>query len=532
MKRFSERLLLGSILGLGVVFATSSCSSSSDSNPPAGSGNSGNSTGNGTSGSGNHAGNGSVGTGGNGSVGTAGNGSVGAAGTGAGTTGGNGSVGTAGGTGTAGAGTAGGGAVATCVVDPDLLKAAADSCFVGCDPTVSTDNPDGIQGAFYTFGDGSSCTVTNPPCSSMGVCLSGATVVDKTYAKWGCGLGLELNSSGGTPSVKSAYAGDASCFNYTLTGNSGGNEVRIAFTQTADTTNRISPYVSIPAFTNGKTGTVCLKDVTCQGADPTKCALTGMAFDFQVNVVGGNNAGNYNVCLSSLTPVTSGTSTLSQVCGAQGASNATEDVGKYFVQNNVNANHGSLCVTPALNGSNASFKIDTASLSGGGLAAYPSLVDGWHYGRKSTDTALPKLVSSLQSVQSSVTYTNPNGGTWDASYDIWVLPSSANAADPSGGLEVMLWLNDSNVNPAGSNTNNPYMGWEVWNGQVGSWKYVAYRKTGQSTFTGDLAPFIKNAVSVSGLGGTPYLAGIEFGYEAYDNSVQGQGVSSFSVNVQ
>ncbi len=531
MKRFSERLLLGSLMGISVAFATASCSSSSDSTPPAGSGNTGN-TGNntGAGGSGNHAGSSNVGTGGTGVVGTAGS-STGQAGTGTlPTTGG--TSGVAGGTGTAGSGTAGSGTADTCIVDADLLKAAADSCFVGCDPTISTDNPDGIQGAFYTFGDGSSCTPMNPPCTAQGVCLSGATVVDKTYAKWGCGLGLELNSSGGTTPVKSAYAGDATCFNYVLTGNSGGNEVRIAFTQTADTTNRISPYVSIPAFTNGKTGTVCFKDVTCQGADPTKCALTGMDFDFQVNVVGGNNAGNYNVCLSSLTPVTSGTSTLSQVCGAQGASNATEDVGKYFVQNNVNANHGSLCVTPALNGTNASFKVDTASLTGSGLGAYPSLVDGWHYGRKSTDTALPKLVSSLASVNSSVTYSNPNGGTWDASYDIWVLPNNTNAADPTGGLEVMLWLNDSNVQPAGNNTNNPYMGWEVWNGQVGSWKYVAYRKTGQSTFTGDLAPFIKNAVSVSGLGGTPYLAGIEFGYEAYDNSVQGQGVSSFSVNVQ
>jgi len=529
MKRFSERMLLGSLLGIGVVFATVSCSSSSDSSPPANTGNTGNTTGSG--GAGNHGGS-SNGTSGSGVVGTAGSGVVGTAGTGTGTTGG--TSGVAGGTGTAGGSStagAGGGTAAMCIVDPDLLKAAASSCFVGCDPTISTDNPQGIQGAFYTFGDGSSCTVTNPPCSSMGVCLSGATVVDKTYAKWGCGLGLELNSSGGTPSVKSAYTGPATCFNYVLTGNSGGNEVRIAFTQTADTTNRISPYVSIPAFTNGKTGTVCFKDVTCQGADPTKCALTGMDFDFQVNVVGGNNAGNYNVCLTSLTPVTSGTSTLSQVCGKQGDSNATEDVGKYFVQNNVNSGHGSLCVTPALNGTNASFKVDTASLTGSGLGAYPSLVDGWHYGRKSTDTALPKLVSSLTTVNSSVTYSRPNGGTWDASYDIWVLPSNANAADPSGGLEVMIWLDDQNVQPAGSNTNNPYMGYEVWSGQVSSWKYVAYRKTGQSSFNGDLAPFIKNAVQVSGLGGTPYLAGIEFGYEAYDNAVQGQGVSSFSVSV-
>jgi hypothetical protein len=166
------------------------------------------------------------------------------------------------------------------------------------------------------------------------------------------------------------------------------------------------------------------------------------------------------------------------------------------------------------------------------LAAYPSIVDGWHYGKISSDTALPKLVSSLTSVNSTVAYTGSNG-KYDASYDIWVLPSSANATKPDGGLEVMLWLNDAGVNPAGNNTNNNYMGWEVWSGNVGNWKYVAYRKTGQSSFSGDLKPFIQNAVSVSGLGGTPYLAGIEFGFELYDASgAQGFNVTSFTADVK
>jgi hypothetical protein len=166
------------------------------------------------------------------------------------------------------------------------------------------------------------------------------------------------------------------------------------------------------------------------------------------------------------------------------------------------------------------------------LAAYPSLVDGWHYGKVSSDTALPKLVSSINTINSTVAYTGSNG-KYDASYDMWVLPSATNAANPNGGLEVMMWLNDSGVNPAGNNTNNPFMGWEVWSGTVSGWKYVAYRKTGQSSFSGDLAPFIKNAVSVSGLGGTPYLAGIEFGFELYDASgASGFAVTSFTSNVQ
>ena len=78
----------------------------------------------------------------------------------------------------------------------------------------------------------------------------GATVVDTTYAKWGCGLGMELSSSGGTAPTKTVYSGSAKCFDVTLTGNSGGNPVRIGFSQSpAPASDAVSPYKEIPAFT-------------------------------------------------------------------------------------------------------------------------------------------------------------------------------------------------------------------------------------------------------------------------------------------
>jgi hypothetical protein len=359
------------------------------------------------------------------------------------------------------------------------------------------------------------------------------TAVDATYAKWGCGIGLELNATGGTASIKQAYAGSAKCFEYALTGSSGGNELRIAFTQSADTTGKVSPYVSIPAFTNGKSGTVCFKDVSCQGQN--NCAVGATQYDIQINVVGGNHAGAYDFCLSSLVPVADGTSTLSQICGAQGSANATADVGKYFAQNNVfPIGNNSACITPALNGNAASFEVDSAAFqTGATLNAYPSLVDGWHFGRVSNDPALPKQISALSSASSSVTYTGSDA-KYDAAYDIWVLPTMPSAATktPTGGLEVMMWLNAAGVIPAGSKTNTSYMGWEVWTGTVDSWKYVAYVKTGQSSFSGDLAPFIKNAVTISNLPTSSYLAGIEFGFELYDYPGTGFAVTSFTSDVK
>jgi hypothetical protein len=536
MKRLSEQLLLGGFLSGLMLFATASCSSSS-SPPPLGGGDA---TGSGAGNSSTSAGTTGTNTNGGGSTGTStggngtsqgGNGTVatGGAGNGAGSTGVGGS--------SAGSAGTGGGDATMCSTDPNLVNATG--CFVGCDPTLSTDNPDGIQGAFYTYGDGSSCTqpLVNPPCGTGGICLSGSTVVDPTYAKWGCGIGLELNATGGTASVKQAYTGSASCFNYVLSGSSGGNEVRIAFTQTSDTTGKVSPYVSIPAFTNGQSGTICTKDVSCQGQ--MNCALTGMQYDLQIEVVGGNHAGAYNLCLTSLTPMGSGSSTLSQLCGAQGATNATEDVGKYFAQNNVNTAGDSLCITPALNGTAASFVVGTSSFATGAtLNAYPSLVDGWHYGRLSSDTALPKAVSALGTVNSSVTYTGSDG-KYDAAYDIWVLPTlpSASVKTPAGGLEVMLWLNHTNPpNPAGTQ-NGTFMGYNVWTGTVQNWNYVAYEATGKTSFSGDLAPFIKDAVSRKGTqtaaaSGGPWLAGIEFGFELYDYPGTGFAVTSFTTTVQ
>jgi len=517
MKTSSERVLLGVVGGL-LLCATASCSSSSS--PPAGGGNA---TGSGGSGA-NQGGSSNVGGTNNGTggaiVGSGGSSIV------------NGGAGGSAAGGLGGGGGAGGSDVTACSTDSNLVKASA--CWVGCDPASTTDNPMGLQGSFYTYGDGSSCTVMNPPCSANGICLSGSTVVDKTYAKWGCGMGLELNATGGTPSVKQAYTGSATCFNYTLTGSSGGNEVRIAFTQSADTTGKVSPYVSIPAFTNGKTGTVCLKDVSCQGQ--MNCTVGTSQYDLQVNVVGGNNAGAYNVCLTSLVPMGTGNSTLSQICGVQGASDASEDAGKYFAQNNVFPGAGNLCVTPSLNGAAAGLKIDSATFPAGGnqINAYPSIVDGWHYGRKSSDPALPKQVSSLASVNSAVTYTGSDG-KYDAAYDIWVLPT-ATATTPAGGLEVMIWLNASSVNPAGNQAGS-YNGWTVWTGTVNNWNYVAYVKTGQSSFTGDLAPFIKDAVSRTGTqthSDSPYLAGIEFGFELYDppNTGNNFAITSFTSDVK
>jgi len=347
---------------------------------------------------------------------------------------------------------------------------------------------------------------------------------------------MELNSTGGDSPTKQAYTGPAKCFNYTLTGDSGGNEVRVSFTQSADTAGQVSPYVSIPPFTSGKTGTVCTKDVSCQGQ--MHCAIGTAPYDIQFEVVGGNHMGTYNVCLSSLIPVVDGSSTLAALCGAQGSANGTADVGKYFVQNNLFPDASNkLCVTPKATTSGAGFTVDSATFgTGANLNAYPSVVDGWHYGRVSSDSALPKKMSAIASVNSTAAFTGSDS-KYDAAYDIWVLPTLPGPAvmTPAGGLEIMIWLNHSNPpNPAGGQ-GGTYNGYNVWTGTVQSWNYVAYEKTGGSSFSGDLLPFIKDAIQRKGTqtsSSDPYLAGIEFGFELYDYPGTGFAVTNFSSDVK
>ncbi|MEP7049167.1 MAG: hypothetical protein ABJB12_02390 [Pseudomonadota bacterium] len=552
MNRLSERVLLGGFLNGLMVLASASCSST----PSPADGGSGAGSGNNTATGGNNtATGGGTATGGS-STGFGGSPSGGAGGSGVGVGGGvaqGGAAGHAGGGGVAGGAAggahagAGGGAAMTCSSDANLTK--ADGCFVGCDPALTTDNPQGIQGAFYTYGDGASASggapksckpLVDPPCSDKGICLSGATLADMDFTNgWGCGMGLALNAAG---DVKSAYTGPAGCFTYTLTGNSGGNEMRVGFTQTAEAGT--APYVSIPAFTGGATGTVCIKDATCHGdKNCTPVSATApKAFDIQFGVVGANHAGTYDVCLTSLTPVTSGNTTLTARCGMPNMPNAdVESVGKYDLHNNINNDpNGTQCVTPTQSGSAVGFTIASSNVRDPNTApaAYPSLVDGWHYGEVSNDPALPKAMSALMSANSSVTFTG-SASKYNAAYDIWVLPTlpSASVKDPSGGLEVMIWLDHTNPPvPAAPSTGATFMsGYQVYSGTVSTWNYVAYVGSGK-TFNGDLKPFIQDAITRKGTqqsaaAGGPWLAGIEFGFELY-GSGNGLAVTSFTSDVK
>ena len=178
----------------------------------------------------------------------------------------------------------------------------------------TTPNSCSVQGAVYAYGDGSTCTSPSPitatACTTTGCCISGATVLDTTSAKWGCGLGMDLNASAGAASTKSAYAGTAKGFKITIAGTvAAGQKIRIMYASTATPpVGGTAPYVE---ETGVGTYSVNFSDVTCPTwATGGKCTpVSGVgAYSLQVQIPGGSAATDAvgafsNVCITSVTPL-------------------------------------------------------------------------------------------------------------------------------------------------------------------------------------------------------------------------------------
>jgi hypothetical protein len=218
----------------------------------------------------------------------------------------------------------------------DILKVAAASDsgnWIGGIDDQDNDNPCGVQGAFYAYSDpgtdgknnGEDDSLREPgflkdtqydnPCAGGKCCISGETVLwpkaesggEINYKlNWGAGLGLTLNDGGESNPGKKAYSGSAKGFKFKLEGElAGGQTIRIMYTQSETDENApFSPLAAASAL--GTEKTVLFEDVSCPNW-ATDCTESGYGgpnpYDLQIQVVGGEKAGKFNVCLTSLIPV-------------------------------------------------------------------------------------------------------------------------------------------------------------------------------------------------------------------------------------
>ena len=423
-------------------------------------------------------------------------------------------------------------------------------------------NSSGIQGAWYCYAD----PVAPTDCSSgmapyragSGMCISGETIMDETYAAWGAGIGLSLNETGevdGAASVKSAYNASmngVAGFQISITGTTGEKPIRVGFTGAAEDTGLPSPFWEVPGPGDY---TVMLADAVVPAAwedtanageyaDPTSI------FDMQIQVVGGGpEAGApYDFCIASVTPVGEDGGVIvgdmpspygSQVCGRYD----TIALGnQYTIQNNVwNDNTaGSQCISALWNnGDTAGFVVSPSGISIDaeiGPASYPSIVLGWHYGQFHGSYTSPRALSSLTSIPSAWSYTVPTGSeSYNVSYDLWI-HSNAGAQDPQGSLELMIWTNHRDTVPIGSivapSITVGGASWEVWYGQNSrGWNTVSYVNIANPTSISlDVAEFINEAITRGYASGSDYLLGVQAGFEIWRSSVEMR-TNSYTISI-
>jgi hypothetical protein len=214
----------------------------------------------------------------------------------------------------------------------------------------------------------------------------------------------------------------------------------------------------------------------------------------------------------------------------------------YYVMNNVfNDAVTSQCITASGTG----FTVTSANhniATNGAPAAYTAFVRGCHFGTCTTGSNMPKQVSTIASVPSSFTV-QPAGSAWDAAYDIW-FDHTTNTMTRNNGLEMMIWLNSTNVQPIGGQVDTATIAgasWQVWYSAGSSPPVISYRRSPTTTSMSlfDIKDFMTDAMrrnASSGTlpipsGGQPvlnaawFLTSVQAGFELWQGGANAAGTS-------
>ena len=205
--------------------------------------------------------------------------------------------------------------------------------------------------------------------------------------------------------------------------------------------------------------------------------------------------------------------------------------GSYVVQNNRWGTSATQCINVTGNG----FQIvqqDGVSNSGAPVS-YPSIFYGCHYTNCSPGTVLPKQLSSIHGVNSSINFNYVGNAKFDASYDIWLDPTAKK--DGVNQTEIMIWFNRTGgVQPVGSKTATINIGgrsWEVWTGNNGSNNVASYVATStMNNWSFSVLDFINDTKNRGYANNSWYLTSIQAGFEPWSGGV-GLAVTSFSASV-
>ncbi|USX53922.1 glycoside hydrolase [Lentzea sp. HUAS12] len=205
--------------------------------------------------------------------------------------------------------------------------------------------------------------------------------------------------------------------------------------------------------------------------------------------------------------------------------------GRYVVQNNRWGTSAQQCVNVTSSG----FQItrqDGSSPTNGAPVSYPSAFLGCHYGNCSPGSVLPMQVSRIRSATSAINYRYA-GGTYNASYDIWLDPTpKTNGVNQ---MEIMIWFNrQGSIQPIGSAVGTTTLGgrsWQVWRGSNGSNNVISYlAQSPISSWSFNVLDFVNDVRNRGAITNSWYLTSIQAGFEPWNGGV-GLAVDNFSASV-
>jgi hypothetical protein len=205
--------------------------------------------------------------------------------------------------------------------------------------------------------------------------------------------------------------------------------------------------------------------------------------------------------------------------------------GRYVVQNNRWGTSATQCINVTSTGFQITQQQGSAPTNGAPLS-YPSAFLGCHYSNCSPGSNLPMQVSRIRSANSSINYRYV-GGTYNASYDIWLDPTpKTNGVNQ---MEIMIWFNRQGpIQPIGSVVGNTTIGgrsWQVWRGSNGSNNVISYvAPSAITSWSFNVLDFIYDVRNRGAITDSWYLTSIQAGFEPWQGGV-GLAVDNFSASV-
>jgi hypothetical protein len=227
-----------------------------------------------------------------------------------------------------------------------------------------------------------------------------------------------------------------------------------------------------------------------------------------------------------------------RLCGKEHRSVAD---GSYLIQNDEWNSSAPQCISYST--TDAAFSVTSTSInmpSGGAPGGYPSVSYGCFYSYCTRRSGLPRMIASLKhgSVTSDWSTTQPDHGSYDASYDIWFDSGPYTGGAPNG-AEMMIWLGHrGGVQPLGSPDGEAaidggtYLVWYGY-GSGASVPTITYEAVSPATKVWglDITDFIQDAEGRGYLQPQEYLTDVQTGFELWQGGL-GLATDGFSVRVR